>query len=121
MKDVEDFAAEHDLHDIIGDLKKGALVAQNPAGFNEMEELSPEEKDALRFEVTNKWTHPMRLYVTIVICSIGAAVQYETHSLLLHHNADRLIEDGTRLARMVPTCLFPQILAFLSTLPLNRV
>jgi hypothetical protein len=76
MKDVEAFAAEHDLHDIIPDLKKGAIVAQNPGGFDEMEELSAEEKDALRFEVTHKWRHPSKLYITIIVCSIGAAVQY---------------------------------------------
>jgi len=76
MKDVEDFAAEHDLHDIIPELKKGAIVAQNPGSFDEMEELSAEEKDALRFEVTHKWRHPAKLYITIIVCSIGAAVQY---------------------------------------------
>ena len=83
MKDVEDFAAEHDLHDILPELKKGAIVAQNPAGFEDMEEISPQEKDVLRFEVTHKWKHPVRLYVTIIICSIGAAVQYEPNLLIL--------------------------------------
>jgi hypothetical protein len=58
MKDVEDFAAEHDLHDIVPDLKKGALVAQNPADFDKLEEFSPEQKEALRFEsLTNQSTH----------------------------------------------------------------
>lgn len=75
MQDVEDFAREHDLQDIVSDLKKGAIVAQNPSGFEDMAELSAEEKDALRFEVTHKWKHPFKLYLTIAICSIGAAVQ----------------------------------------------
>ena len=75
MKDVEDFATEHSLQDIIPDLQKGALVAQNPAGFEELEELSADEKDALRNEVLHKWSHPWQLYVTVVVCSFGAAVQ----------------------------------------------
>lgn len=75
MKDVEEFAAEHEMNDILPDLKKGALVAQNPAGFDELEELEPDEKEALRKEVLNKWVHPWQLYVTIIVCSIGAAVQ----------------------------------------------
>ena len=77
MQDVEDFAKEHDLQDIVLDLKKGALVAQNPPGFEDLDELSSEEKDALRFEISHKWRHPLKLYLTIAICSIGAAVQYE--------------------------------------------
>lgn len=75
MKDVEEFAAEHSLQDIIPELKKGALVAQNPAGFEELDELSEAEKESLRYEVLHKWSHPWQLYVTVIVCSIGAAVQ----------------------------------------------
>jgi hypothetical protein len=75
MKDVEDFAAEHGLDDIIPDLKKGALVAQDPARYDELEELDHDEKAALRLEILHKWKHPIQLYVTIIVCSIGAAVQ----------------------------------------------
>ena len=104
MKDVEDFAAEHDLNDIVPDLKKGAIVAQNPGGFDEMEEISEEEKDALRFEVTNKWRHPSKLYITIIICSIGAAVQYGLNLLILRCTTDHFTEDGIRPAPTAPTC-----------------
>jgi MFS family permease len=38
-------------------------------------DLEEDEKDALRTEVSRKWKHPAKLYITIVICSIGAAVQ----------------------------------------------
>ncbi|KAF9701735.1 hypothetical protein EKO04_000313 [Ascochyta lentis] len=75
MRDVEDFAHEHDLEDIIGHLKKGALVAQNPNGFDNIEMLVEEDKQHLRFEKQHKWKHPLQLYVTIIVCSIGAAVQ----------------------------------------------
>ena len=44
-------------------------------GAYESLDLSEEEKDALRIEVTKKWKHPMKLYITVVVCSIGAAVQ----------------------------------------------
>ena len=75
LRDVENFAAENGLTDIVGDLKKGALVAQNPAGFDDLEELDGDERQALRFEVLHKWKHTVQLYVTIIVCSIGAAVQ----------------------------------------------
>jgi hypothetical protein len=49
-------------------------VAQNPAGFEDLD-LAEDEKDALRVEVNKKWTHPWKLYMTVIVCSIGAAVQ----------------------------------------------
>lgn len=74
LADVEAFAHENGLTDIIPQLKKGALVAQDPTNYENLD-LTDEEKQALRQEVTHKWKHPMALYVTIVVCSIGAAVQ----------------------------------------------
>lgn len=63
-------------------LEKGALVAQNPAGFESISEvngknvaLTEEEKQALREEVTNRWKHPWPLYYTIFLNSIAAAIQ----------------------------------------------
>ena len=55
-------------------LKKGALVAQNPTAYETMD-LAEDEKEALRIEVTKKWAHPLKLYMTVAVCSIGAAVQ----------------------------------------------
>lgn len=75
MRDVEEFANEKGLSDITPMLKKGALVAQNPANFEEIETLETEELAALRQEKAHKWKHPLSLYITIIICSIGAAVQ----------------------------------------------
>lgn len=74
MSDVEHFATEAGLQDRVHVLKKGALVAQDPANYENLD-LDEDEKAALRMEVTRKWKHPSLLYVTIVICSIGAAVQ----------------------------------------------
>lgn len=75
MRDVEDFAREHDLEDIIEHLKKGALVAQSPNYFDNIGMLVEEDKQYLRFEKEHKWKHPLQLYITIIVCSIGAAVQ----------------------------------------------
>ena len=75
MRDVEDFAREHDLEDIVEHLKKGALVAQSPNDFDTIEMLVEEDKQHLHFEKEHKWKHPLQLYITIIVCSIGAAVQ----------------------------------------------
>lgn len=75
MHDVEMFAEEKGLHDKVEIIKRGALVAQNPANFENIDVLEIDEKEALRFESEHKWRHPFLLYVTIIVCSIGAAVQ----------------------------------------------
>ena len=75
MADVEAFAKEKGMTDIIDLLKRGALVAQDPSTFETVEGLTPDERTALEEEVTHKWRHPLALYVTIITCSIGAAVQ----------------------------------------------
>ncbi|EJD03082.1 uncharacterized protein FOMMEDRAFT_123262 [Fomitiporia mediterranea MF3/22] len=75
MADVERFAEEKDLTDILPLLKHGAIAAQNPTEYETQKGLTDEERDVLRFEVTHKWKQPFALYFTIVLCSIGAAVQ----------------------------------------------
>ncbi|KAF9782974.1 hypothetical protein BJ322DRAFT_1100771 [Thelephora terrestris] len=75
MTDVERFVEDREMADISALLKKGALVAQDPDSFESIEELDEDEKIALRREITHKWSQPRLLYVTIILCSIGAAVQ----------------------------------------------
>jgi hypothetical protein len=75
MDDVEIFAREKNLEEYVDILKKGARVAQNPHNFEGVESLEPAELEALRQERDHKWKHPIVLYLTIVTCSIGAAVQ----------------------------------------------
>ncbi|KAH0493592.1 hypothetical protein TgHK011_000253 [Trichoderma gracile] len=73
---VRDFHRSKGLpNDILPLLEKGALVAQNPAGFESLNELDEEEKQALREEVTHRWKHPWALYYTIGLSSIAAAIQ----------------------------------------------
>jgi len=75
LADVEEFAAEYQLQDILPYLRKGALVAQNPAGIDRISELDDTDRQVLREEVTHKWKHPRILYFTIILNSIAAAIQ----------------------------------------------
>jgi len=76
LSDVETFAREKDMMDVIVLLKKGALVAQDPPSFETIEELDEDDKTTLRREITHKWSQPRTMYLTVALCSIGAAVQY---------------------------------------------
>lgn len=75
LRDVEEFAQEYNLTEIVPLLKKGALIAQNPGEFENVEGLEDAEKEVLRDEVVHKWRQPRALYLTVILCSVGAAVQ----------------------------------------------
>ncbi|EWC43710.1 hypothetical protein DRE_07462 [Drechslerella stenobrocha 248] len=72
---VDRFAGENSLEDIREDLRKGALIAQDPGNYEKIPELSDEERQALRDEVEHIYRQPWALYISIIVCSIGAAVQ----------------------------------------------
>ncbi|KAM3447629.1 hypothetical protein MY3296_008569 [Beauveria thailandica] len=78
MRNVDDFARSRGLSEHMSILRKGALVAQNPTDMRRIdgdEALTAEELAVLDRESSNKWTMPARLFWTIAMCSIGAAVQ----------------------------------------------
>lgn len=75
LRDVKEFAQTYDMVDILPELEKGALVARDPANFASVEGLTEAESEAIRNEVLHKWRQPVALYFTIILCSIGAAVQ----------------------------------------------
>lgn len=75
MKDVDHFVEDKGLTEHRDIIKRGALIAQDPGSFEGLDVLSEEEKEAIRFEADHKWKHPWKLYFTIIVCSIGAAVQ----------------------------------------------
>ncbi|KAF2703468.1 MFS transporter [Pleomassaria siparia CBS 279.74] len=75
LADVDAFAKENGLEAEAPLLRKGALVAQNPFLFEEIEELDENDRLALREQHTNRWKHPKVLYMTIVLNSIAAAIQ----------------------------------------------
>lgn len=74
-RQVEGFVRDKSLEDISDDLRRGAILAQNPAEFETLDVLTEEERDAVRYEITHKWRQPKALYFTIILCSIGACVQ----------------------------------------------
>ncbi|KEZ46578.1 hypothetical protein SAPIO_CDS0382 [Scedosporium apiospermum] len=76
FENVTRFQQEKGLpEDILPLLKKGALVAQEPAAFQSLEDLDDDEKRALKEEVTHRWKHPWPLYYTIFLNSVAAAIQ----------------------------------------------
>jgi hypothetical protein len=64
FEQVESFTREHGLEEYTNVFKQGALVAQNPLAFDRMEELSTEDKSALRYEIDHKWKQTRTLYFT---------------------------------------------------------
>ncbi|KAF8344415.1 sugar transporter [Amanita rubescens] len=75
LRQVEQFAHEKDMEDILPDLRKGALLAQNPKDFENIPELDETDREIIRRETTHKWRQPRDLYMTVIICSLAAAVQ----------------------------------------------
>ena len=75
MQDVEEFANEKNLTDILPLLRKGALAAQSPDALDSIHELDDNERQNLREEFTRRWKHPAILYFTIILNSIAAAIQ----------------------------------------------
>lgn len=76
LKDVAEFHRSKGLpEDSLVSLRKGAIVAQNPAGFDSEEDLDETDRLALTEEVTRRWHHPWPLYYTIFLNSIAAAIQ----------------------------------------------
>ncbi|EGN94806.1 hypothetical protein SERLA73DRAFT_187864 [Serpula lacrymans var. lacrymans S7.3] len=75
MTDVEIFAQERGLEDIVDELKKGALVAQDPTALDHHDAFTEEDKRVLRMEVTHKWTQTKSLYYMVFMSSMAAAVQ----------------------------------------------
>ena len=85
LQDVEHFANEHGLQDILDHLKKGALIARDPDNFETVENMTDDEITVITNETTHKWRQPWPLYFTIGLCSIGAAVQYVPWRLVVYY------------------------------------
>jgi hypothetical protein len=114
------------------DLRKGALIAKDPLNYEKIPNLEDDEKAALYTEATHKWKHPTALYVTIITCSIGAAVQSVFQlsegaiQSLMWSSLVAFTEDGTRRVQTVPTCpsrtslvLVPKLALILGSLVLS--
>lgn len=79
-EDVRIFAETHGLADIMPLLVKGALIAKDPALFEEVPGMSDHEKQCIRNEVLHKWRQPKALYLSVALTCIGAAVQFVYHA-----------------------------------------
>jgi len=62
MEDVERFAKEKGLEDILDLLRKGALIAQDPKRFEEVEGLDDNERQCFQLEKTKRWHQPVMMY-----------------------------------------------------------
>ena len=72
---VAAFTAENGFEHMSDLLVRGALVAKDPPAFASVEGITEAEKDAISNEVLHKWRQPKLLYFSIILCSVGAAVQ----------------------------------------------
>jgi len=54
---------------------KAALVARDQSRFEEINELTAEERAALIYERDHKWHGPKMLWYSIGLCAVGAATQ----------------------------------------------
>ncbi|KAI3327551.1 hypothetical protein HD806DRAFT_519625 [Xylariaceae sp. AK1471] len=78
LDEVDEFVQQYGLLEHAAVMRRGALVAQDPTCFEDIsgpEALDEAEIYALKREITHKWAVPRTLYLTIITCSIGAAVQ----------------------------------------------
>jgi hypothetical protein len=75
VHDVDAFSKEYGFEHIQPLLRKGALIARDPSNFANVPGITEDEKSAIANEVLHKWRQPKILYFTIILCSIGAAVQ----------------------------------------------
>lgn len=75
MIDINHYAEQNKLQDILPLLRKGALAGQNPAGAEQLNELDAQDREVLVVERTRRWKQPWALYYTIILNSISAAIQ----------------------------------------------
>jgi hypothetical protein len=91
LKDVELFARNKSLDDLLPGLKRAALVAQNIMVYDQVArnarsgdglpvQLTPDEKAALRNERDTLFSQSMGLYMTVLTVSIAGILQGHVQS-----------------------------------------
>ncbi|KAK4685250.1 hypothetical protein P7C73_g4899, partial [Tremellales sp. Uapishka_1] len=75
MRNVETFCRQEGFENDLATFKKGALLAQNAAKYESYDELNDEDKNWIRRETTHKWSQPRALLISVILASVGAAVQ----------------------------------------------
>lgn len=72
IRDVDAWVLEKGLGHEQDVFRKGALIArvgQRDDGFEYVDQLSEDEKELLRHEITHRWDHPFMLYFLVVLCA----------------------------------------------------
>jgi hypothetical protein len=72
IRDVDAWCVEKGLAEEQEVFRKGALIArvgQRDDGFEYVDQLSEEEKELLRHEMTHRWDHPFMLYFLVILCA----------------------------------------------------
>jgi len=69
------FAEQHGMPEHAELFATAALVARDHDGFEEVEQLTGEERAALIYERDHKWHGPKMLWYSIGLCAVGAATQ----------------------------------------------
>ena len=78
LTDVDAFVDGKGLSEHREAFRKGALLAQVANvdnGFENIPEISEDEKEVLRRETTNRWNQPFTLYFLCTLCAGSAIVQ----------------------------------------------
>ncbi|KAL8829791.1 MAG: hypothetical protein Q9170_006016 [Blastenia crenularia] len=75
QKDARSFARREGLGQYEDLIERGARIAKDPQYFEHIPGLTEEEKQAIWDEKRHRFRQPSALYLTIIVCSIGAAVQ----------------------------------------------
>ncbi|GJN92927.1 hypothetical protein Rhopal_005970-T1 [Rhodotorula paludigena] len=82
FRDVDEWCERIGLTESRDLFYKAALVAQDRANFERLTQLSEEEKDILRREVSNPYLQSKTLYWTVFMCSMSAVVQGMDQSVI---------------------------------------
>ena len=78
---LEEMGATYARKHHIGDeedvraFRKGAVLAQEPRRFAQVQGLTGKESEVLQKEFDNRWSQPKLMYIVIALCSTCAAVQ----------------------------------------------
>lgn len=78
VEDARIFAEKNEMAELADLFGRAALVARDPEDFNQVTELTEEERHALTYEHEHKWNGPFMLWYSVGLCAVGAATQVST-------------------------------------------
>ena len=78
LADVDSFVEQRGMPEYRDVFRQGALVAQvnnQDGAFEHIQDVSEEDKNVLRRELTHRWSQPFKLYFLCTLCAGSAIVQ----------------------------------------------